>query len=120
MLAAVVLVTSLSVAAQPSSKRIGWWWDAPATATDPAVDALLGFVRDHPTMQRWSEDGVQGRTPILRIGAGVGEEDMGVAVICIGLARRANCEIARLQVDPANSSTAVQLYRTQDEFSIAE
>jgi hypothetical protein len=50
MLAAVVLATSLSVAAQPPSKRIGWWWDAPATATDPAVDALLGFVRDHPTI----------------------------------------------------------------------
>jgi len=32
------------------ARHVGWWWDAPATADDPGVDALLGFVKEHPTI----------------------------------------------------------------------
>ena len=27
--------------------RVGWWWVAPATASDPQVDALLSFVKEN-------------------------------------------------------------------------
>ena len=29
------------------ARRIGWWWDAPATADDPEVDALIKWVTAH-------------------------------------------------------------------------
>ena len=30
--------------ASASTRRISWWWDAPASASDPTVDAMLGFA----------------------------------------------------------------------------
>ena len=38
---------SVVVAALTSQRSVGWWWDAPATASDPDVDALLSFAKNH-------------------------------------------------------------------------
>ena len=36
-----------SAAAGDSARRVGWWWDAPPTAADPKVDAMLDFAGKH-------------------------------------------------------------------------
>ena len=36
-----------STAAAAAGRRVGWWWDAPSTATDPSVDNLIAWAGNH-------------------------------------------------------------------------
>ena len=48
--AAAFVLGAASCEGAASPRRVGWWWDAPATADDPAVDALLAFSRNHTSI----------------------------------------------------------------------
>ena len=46
VMATLFLVLESTAHALPT-RSIGWWWTAPATASDPAVDAMLTFVKEN-------------------------------------------------------------------------
>ena len=53
LVAAALLATAAGVdplssgAAAATPRRIGWWWDAPATASNPSVQALIDWCSKH-------------------------------------------------------------------------
>ena len=49
---AALLLLLLQSAATSSigARRVGWWWDAPPTAADLKVDAMLDFAANHSTI----------------------------------------------------------------------
>ena len=44
---ALLQLLQLRSVAAGSARRVGWWWDAPPTAADPKVDAMLDFAANH-------------------------------------------------------------------------
>jgi hypothetical protein len=50
LLGALCAAVMSAPAAASASRRVGWWWDAPSTAADPKVDALLGFAKNHTSI----------------------------------------------------------------------
>eukprot|EP01052_Picozoa_sp_SAG31_P046273 SAG31_NODE_8781_length_1388_cov_1.579519_1_plen_124_part_00 len=49
-LSASVLSLGVAVPGAAGGRRIGWWWDAPESAQDPAVDALLAWCQKHKSI----------------------------------------------------------------------
>ena len=50
MMAYCAVLLVLAPASATTTRRIGWWWDAPATATDPRVDGLVRFATSNPSI----------------------------------------------------------------------
>jgi hypothetical protein len=47
MVALLCLALAAVGSAAPAERRIGWWWDAPASAEDPTVDNLIQWTANH-------------------------------------------------------------------------